>query len=801
MPLEPEILRKLLVGDTKLLSLTVTDELTPDEIDALSNALRTNFTCSQFIGRAKPGFVVYIERNHMISDLLKPLHDIFNIDNIDLDKINDNIVQLINLVPELSTEQSNLPENSYILEASRLMVALAYLSGGDYTGTIKRLNFPIHHPDLRSISEVIFSKALLLMPDENEQLENKYTLLAYTARNNPASAEFAVGIAGFLKKSSPDEEVHRVLSNPTILPNKAMWLVYDEIHQLAKQARDLSEKETPEGQILLKATEQLSYCPVTVDVLFKSPIFIHTLLESHPGQRAFQCLEGYLGLQYMKDLGGVYQLQVPDNHYIEGKLLGPDDNDLRSYQNAIANKSTIHSDVYSEVTALKQSILKHLISEGERDDVAEDKSVAYTSSSARIRAIHQHRDSQSPMKVSLANFQYTPDGVTENGGDYGVGMKRFHSIDVIVNKALNEKTLGTTISDLSAEHSNLADLLHHWTHYGSSTRERRAYDAARQAITNVKNRLYRVISMLEQGKSLEEAVWIFEIETVQRLSDDGTSYPWPYYKCIKDYLDNERELGNLLLYCDEGKKLLTVEEYLAALRNRYVKLSTRPADRKLRDYLAGTPGFSELFPDLIMPSNKASSSSLMADSKTGSLVVKQASTEAYERHQEENIIGEELSDCFDSSQDTNDNFKSLRVAINSFSEYVLEKNNQVDMDVAKKLNEKLSQLNSHGCYLTPQDKVTMHEMEQIIIDSYKALGPTADGMGYFHALLRNISRCLSYLSSFISGAQRDDIAQKSVEVGQINPTFFARSTRQKKAVEINEELNKCIEDHPKPGVS
>ena len=348
----------------------------------------------------------------------------------------------------------------------------------------------------------------------------------------------------------------------------------------------------------------------------------------------------------------------------------------------------------------------------------------------------------------------------------------------IINGALNQKIPGSSVLDqLKCEHDKLLVLFANWKPRVSSERDITAFDAALQALRNVERRLQRVISMLEQGKSLEEAVWVFEIETVQRFTDDRNSYSWTHYKYIKDYLDNERELKNLLVYRGFGKELLTVEEYLTTIRNSYVELST-PTGKKYRDYLASTPGFSELFPDLIMPSNEASSSLLNDD-----------------------IIDDKLSDCFDSSKNTNDNVESLRVAINAFSEYVSKKSNQVGMDVANKLNEKLSQLNSHGSSLTSPDKVTMNEMKKIIIDSYKTLGPTADGIGYCHTLFQNISLRFSYLSSLISGAQSDDIDQKSVEVGQINPTFFARSTRQKKAVEINEELNKCIEDHPKPGVS
>ena len=66
-----------------------------------------------------------------------------------------------------------------------------------------------------------------------------------------------------------------------------------------------------------------------------------------------------------------------------------------------------------------------------------------------------------------------------------------------------------------------------------------------------------------------------------------------------------------------------------------------------------------------MPSNEASSSSLNDD-----------------------IIDDKLSDCFDSSKDVKDDFESLRLAASSFSEYVSKKNNQLGMDVAKKLNEK-----------------------------------------------------------------------------------------------------------------
>lgn len=158
------------------------------------------------------------------------------------------------------------------------------------------------------------------------------------------------------------------------------------------------------------------------------------------------------------------------------------------------------------------------------------------------------------------------------------------------------------------------------------------------------------------------------------------------------------------------------------------------------------------------------------------------------------------ADYFDSSEEINDKFKSLRASINSFNEYALNKNNQIGIDVANKLNEKIRLLSSNGSSLTTLDKEIINQMKGIIINSYKELGPTADGIGYFHTLLRNISLCLSYLSSLISGSQCDDIDQKSVAVGQINTTFFARSTRQEKVVEIiDEELNKLIENHPKSG--
>lgn len=165
----------------------------------------------------------------------------------------------------------------------------------------------------------------------------------------------------------------------------------------------------------------------------------------------------------------------------------------------------------------------------------------------------------------------------------------------------------------------------------------------------------------------------------------------------------------------------------------------------------------------------------------------------------DDITRDELLDYFDNSEEINDKFESLRVSINSFSKYASNKNNQIGIDLANELNEKIRLLSSHGSSLTALDKEIINQMKSIIIDNYKELGPTANGIGYFHTLLRNISLCLSYLSALISRSQCDDIDQKAVAVGQINTTFFARSTRQEKAVKIDEELNKLIENHAKSG--
>ena len=110
----------------------------------------------------------------------------------------------------------------------------------------------------------------------------------------------------------------------------------------------------------------------------------------------------------------------------------------------------------------------------------------------------------------------------------------------IINGALNQKIPGSSVLDqLKCEHDKLLVLFANWKPRVSSERDITAFDAALQALRNVERRLQRVISMLEQGTLLENAVWVFEIEKTQHTADDGSSYPSEHYKHIEDYLENE----------------------------------------------------------------------------------------------------------------------------------------------------------------------------------------------------------------------------------------------------------------------
>ena len=123
----------------------------------------------------------------------------------------------------------------------------------------------------------------------------------------------------------------------------------------------MSEQNTPEGQLLAIAIKQSDYCPVTVDALFKSPLFMNRLLATDPNQPTFQCLEDFLGFQYMPELGGEYTVS---NDII-------DDATLNTYQTMLSNKSTTYPNIHDEISALKKIIVTSLTLESVSADTYE----------------------------------------------------------------------------------------------------------------------------------------------------------------------------------------------------------------------------------------------------------------------------------------------------------------------------------------------------------------------------------------------------------------------------------------------
>jgi len=276
----------------------------PQGIKYLADALKENHTLYELLGGPySPKISALLSRNRKISECLKVVKNYTTSDllELELEDINKILKTLYELEPRLIDEDNPLPEDNYLSEAYRLLCALSHLQGGHIERVLVYLERPMRHPQFVIIADTAYAEALMVakLSDDNTQAQiARYKLLAYYGWNNDG-AQFETGLAGVaLKGEQPNYELlSSILSNPRRLPNGAYWLGYDELQDAANTLVQAGQKD---------------YHPAIVDMLFKSPVFVQELRNVYPGQADFQCLEGYLGLQHVEGLGGVYTLPDTD---------------------------------------------------------------------------------------------------------------------------------------------------------------------------------------------------------------------------------------------------------------------------------------------------------------------------------------------------------------------------------------------------------------------------------------------------------------------------------------------------------
>ncbi|MDF1827448.1 MAG: hypothetical protein P1U39_04135 [Legionellaceae bacterium] len=320
----------------------------------LAAALKENYTLLKLDRKLSRKLEALISRNAHIADGLKLLNDFTTSALLNFEMINEAIETLSTLVRELNSEGNPLPEDSYPSEIHRLLCALSYLQRGYLARVIVLLESPLRHPQLAIIADKMYAEALMVYeaPEDTTMQVARYKLLAYCGRHDINSAEFATGLAGV--SLSQDEHpdvgfIHSVLSNPRNLPNGAYWLSYDELQGLAQSAFGQAALDSAERRLLEAVIVQKDYHPVTVNNCFHSPLFIQALRTAYPHQDTFQCLEGYLDLQHIDDLGALYVLPTE-----------VDETDLTIVIPDVDNAHKPYACVQDEITGLKQSITQAL---------------------------------------------------------------------------------------------------------------------------------------------------------------------------------------------------------------------------------------------------------------------------------------------------------------------------------------------------------------------------------------------------------------------------------------------------------
>jgi Ran GTPase-activating protein (RanGAP) involved in mRNA processing and transport len=297
----------------------------------LASALKQNYTLLKLNGVSSREIDAFLSRNEHIADCLKLLKDFTTPGLLDFENINETIETLYTLAPELNDEDNPLPEDNYLSEAHRLLCALSSLQGGYLAEALALLESPMRHPQFAIIADKVYAEVLMTneSPEDKAMQVVRYKLLAYCGRHDIHSIEFATGLAGVSvpQGEHPDFElVYAVSSNPRSLPDGACWLNYDELRDLAQSALGQAVQDSDERRLLEAVIAQKDYHPTAVNNCFHSSLFIHALRTAYPHQDTFQCLEGYLDLQHIEGLGGVYALPTEDDEAILTPVIADLDN-------------------------------------------------------------------------------------------------------------------------------------------------------------------------------------------------------------------------------------------------------------------------------------------------------------------------------------------------------------------------------------------------------------------------------------------------------------------------------------------
>ncbi|MDF1826707.1 MAG: hypothetical protein P1U39_00285 [Legionellaceae bacterium] len=570
----------------KHLDLSNITNITNALVAKLSDILKTNYTLTELVLPPKTSLriQVYVTRNRAVADCLNIFSHYLNDEMVSFEDVHERIKKLLYIAPFLATEEHELPDTHYLIEAYRVLCSLSYLLGAQPVQALSLLQTPIQPPHLNPVVDKICAEALMAIPTTPENFEKHHTLLAYSARHNPTSVECATALATLSKMSLDPvsiEDVQQCLRHPKQLPNGATWLSYDEIFNIAWQAYEkIRYGRSPDKHFLRRVIDRPYYCPKTVHFLFKSDTFISALLQQYPDQTKFQCLEGFLELRYHEKLGGIYTVDQRRLFYnIDGQHL--------------RDKPEERSVVQEELADMKRALIEELQDEHK---IETHTVTQYTWPELRP----QKNINKTLMNISVFNFGYLPDCEGEVDLTEYFGHNVADEVNTLIHHGLNtqqpdEATLTSLQEEIQKKVLAYQHLLESPEHPYQDPSDPRI-DSYYHSIENNWRRLKSIVSQLKQGMALQDAVRVFEIEEIPEKHITQ-------YKHISAYLNQERQFGNVVVYNQEDFVYLTIDEYMIQLRNRYYACS---APDKLQDKseLIKKPCFFELFPDLVPSADK-----------------------------------------------------------------------------------------------------------------------------------------------------------------------------------------------------
>lgn len=290
-----------------------------DFISGFESALQNNYTLLALADEriSSSNISRFLFRNQVISECFVYCHRYYD-NNVrpDVDVIGEHIAKLEEVFPE---GIYSLPNTSYPVEVYRLLNALKYCFNGNPLAALGIVEVSFVNSKLHDIADRLFAESLYnvvqpILMKKNAHLDiltlkKYYQLLAYNSRMKYKSSEFACGIVG-ISKLDHGAAVLDFEGNPRHLPNSALWLPFDVFLEIASESLAKIDPELSEATLLHECIKHRPFSPVTVDALFKCPTFVELLSAEYSREALFQCLEGYLGLQYKAGLTNPYNISI-----------------------------------------------------------------------------------------------------------------------------------------------------------------------------------------------------------------------------------------------------------------------------------------------------------------------------------------------------------------------------------------------------------------------------------------------------------------------------------------------------------